>query len=749
MIRTQINQGWNFTKEGETNAVNLPHTWNAFDGQDGGNDYYRGACIYQKVLQVDAKEGQVVYLEFEAANSVANLYVNGVHIGEHIGGYSTFRFDISDHVNRGGDNTLRVEVDNSHRDDVYPQMADFTFQGGLYRDAYLIVAEPVHIDLEDDGSSGVYVSQTDVSDEHAEIDVSVLLRNRGRSPARVVCLVDLIDVRGKSVASAAKICPVDETERVRLPLSVDQPHLWQGIEDPYLYTLKVRVEHGDVEVDRREIPTGLRYFNVSPDRGFFLNGKPWRLNGVSRHQCREDIGWALSRAHQEEDMQIIEEVGANSIRLAHYQHNQYFYDLCDQAGMVVWAEIPYISVSSSTDTTGANALSQMKELVKQNYNHPSIIFWGVQNEITIGGKENNVDGIVQALHDQTKKLDPYRPTVQAQVGHLPNDDSLNTITDVNAYNKYYGWYYKDVEDMGSWIDRYHAMNPDIPIALSEYGAEGILAYHTDDPKKSDYTEEYHALYHQKSLEIFAERPFLWGTYLWNMFDFAADQRDEGGVKGKNNKGLVTHDHKKRKDAFYIYQAHWSQKPMLHITSKRYVKRATQKISVTVYSNQNEVSLSVDGSVFGTLRSNNRVFTFEEVPLSEGETIIAARSGELYDHAVFEKVEEPEPSYVVPEGEGAVMGKIANWFDEALFDQEAPPLEFTDGCFSINDPIKNIMAHPAGEAYLKEEAAPLLEHPMIGFLRNMSFSGLRDMKPDAFPDMVLYQINEGLRKIEKD
>jgi len=748
MKRINLNQQWEFSQNGNTQAVDLPHTWNAFDGQDGGNDYYRGMCSYTKTLHIDAEIDAPVYLEFEGANSVANVFINDAHLGEHIGGYSTFRFDISSHVNRGDNNQIRVEVDNSHRDDVYPLMADFTFQGGLYRDVNLIVATPIHIDLADNGSPGVYVSQTSISHERAELSIDVLLKNQSNAATDVSLNVQLLDAVGSAQVNATSSVTLEHTGRITIPLSLHNPHLWQGIDDPYLYTLHISLSVDDQILDERSIETGLRFFEVSANDGFLLNDKPWQLNGVSRHQCREDIGWALSHQHQDEDMAIIQEVGANSIRLAHYQHNPYFYQLCDRVGMVVWAEIPYISVTSTTDESGSNALSQMNELVKQNYNHSSIVFWGIQNEITIGGKEHNVEPIVQSLHDLSKKLDPYRPTVQAQVGHLPNSDSLNTISDVNAYNKYYGWYYKDVEDMGRWMDNYHNENPDSAFGLSEYGAEGILAYHNDDPKKSDYSEEYHALYHQKALEIFSQRPFVWGTYLWNMFDFAADQRDEGGVKGKNNKGLLTHDHKTRKDAFYIYQAYWSKKPMLHIASKRYVKRVTETITVTVYSNQDEVSLLVNDNIFACKRSDNKVFTFDSVPLNSETTTVVVISGDLRDQAIFEKVSAAEPSYTVPEGQGAVMGNVANWFDEALFDQEAPDLIFTEGYFSVNDKIKNILDNPQGEAFLKEQAGALLDHPMIGFLRNLSLTGLVEMKPDAIPAMAIYQLNEGLRQIKK-
>lgn len=748
MTRIQINDDWRFTKEGETSSVTLPHTWNGLDGQDGGNDYYRGTCTYERVLVIDDDASKTVHLEFEGANSIANLYVNGLHVGEHKGGYSTFRFDITEFVKLGQGNDIRVEVDNAHYDDIYPLMADFTFMGGLYRNVNLIYSAPIHIDLEDDGSSGVYVSQTSVSASKAELAVDVLLRNRGTNADTVLIDLQFEDADGKPVASEQKTVSVEKHGRASVQLDIDKPHLWHGTEDPYLYTLHVELRMDGEVLDRRAIQTGLRYFQVDPKKGFFLNGQAHRLNGVCRHQDRQDIGWALLPEHQDEDMAIIEEIGANSIRLAHYQHNQYFYDLCDKSGMVVWAEIPYISRTSPTDTEGTNALSQMRELVKQNYNHASIVFWGVQNEITITGKTNKVDETVKALHDLTRELDPYRLTTQAQVAMLPDKDPLNSVTDVNAYNKYYGWYHGDVSDMDDWIAGFHAKNPDIPLGISEYGAEGILAYHTDDPKRSDYSEEYHAFYHQKSLEIFARHECLWGTYVWNMFDFASDLRDEGGVKGMNNKGLVTHDHKTRKDAFYIYQAHWSKKPMLHIASKRFEKRASDEIAVTVYSNQPEVSLSVDGQAFRTQTSDNHVFRFEGVPLSAGTTAIEASAGGLTDTATFDKVAEPVASYTCPEGKNRRMGGVDNWFEESPLNGEELPLEFPEGYFSVKSRIGDVIDNPEGEAFVREHLPALFDHPMFEFIKNLSFIDMSELADGLFSPAVMSGINQRLNKIRK-
>lgn len=752
MSRTSINDGWSFTQQGKSERVKLPHTWNNLDGQSGGNDYFRGCCVYERTLKIDATIDQRVHLEFEAANAVATVYVNGVRIGTHKGGYSTFRMDVSAHIYRSDVNTIRVDVDNSAFDDIYPLMGDFTFMGGLYRDAWLIVSNPLHIDLGDHGSDGVYVSQTQVSSSRAELEVDVLLANSGNADAIAECVVELIDADGAGVAGASTRVEVESKARAKLVLTLDDPHLWQGIEDPYLYSLRVRVLQDGAEIDRRDIPTGLRFFEMTPDKGFFLNGRPWRLNGVCRHQCRADFGWAISRAHMEEDMALIAEMGANAIRLAHYQHSRYFYELCDRAGMIVWTEIPYATITSASDTAGTNALSQMTELVKQNYNHSSIVFWGVHNGITVAGFENNVRGIVSDLHELAKSLDPYRLTTQAQIGHLPDDDALNAVTDVAAYDKYFGWYYSDINGMDRWLGRFHGSRPDIAIGISEYGADANLAYHTDKPQKSDYTEEYQALYHEQMLGIFARHPYVWGTFAWNMFDFASALRDAGGVKGRNCMGLVSHDRKTRKDSFYLYKAHWSREPVLHIASKRFAKRVDRVMEVKVYSNEPEVTLTVNGRLFGTLHSEAHVFVFENVPLASGTTHIEARSARLTDVATFERVAKLPTSYTCPKGADGILGSVTNWFNDGRFKEDhftnVAPLEFPAGRFSIQDRLDEIVKNPEGLALLKRRMQPFLDHPMFPVLRTVSVMSLGELRAEVFTPTVLSGLNQDLVKITK-
>lgn len=739
MKKININENWNFEKPDEQAVIlNLPHTWNGLDGQNGGNNYFRGKCIYRKALKVDFDKGQRVYIEIEGANSIARVFIGGKELGTHRGGYSTFRFELTDHMVSGIEVELEVQVDNAHDETVYPLMADFTFMGGLYRDVNLLIVNPAHFDLEDDGSSGVSVHQDKISADHATLRIKTLVEATDKYEIEA----RLVD-HNSSVAASARGSGEDIT------LEMEYPRLWNGISDPYIYTLEMDLMVDGKISDFRRIPVGLRSIAVDPEKGFILNGKVVNLNGVSRHQDRINIGWAQGHKEMEEDIAIIREMGANSIRLAHYQHNQYFYDLCDREGLITWAEIPYISITSGDDTTGSNAKSQMTELIKQNINHPSIVMWGVQNEVTMAGKVDNLESIVWELNELTHTLDPSRLTAQAQVGHHPDDDTMNTITDILGYNKYYGWYYDDTQAMALWLDKFHSENPSIPLGLTEYGCEAILQYHSDNPQVSDYSEEYQTKYHHELIKIFNSRTWIWGTYVWNMFDFASDLRDEGGVQGMNNKGLVTHDRKTRKDSFYIYKSYWSKDDVLHIASKRYVKRVKGKTSLSVITNQKNVELIVNGKSIGKITPVDNVALFENVKIGKGENIVIARSGELWDTAFFEGVKKPEESYICTAENKNPMGEVANWFDEEDDGQDVPPLEFPEGYFSIKDKISKIIKSPEGEAVMKKHAAAMFEHSMFGMIKNFTIEKMIEMKPDMFSPSFVYKLNLDLNKVVKE
>ncbi len=757
-----INDSWKFIKQDEVNAYNksfddtswetvsVPHTWNAIDGANGF-DFYKGACWYRKELMIDTlQQGNRVYIEFNGSNSITDVYVNGHHMGQHRGGYSTFRFDITDVVEFGKLNTLSVKVDNTVVEDVYPQMADFTFYGGMYRDVNLVFTNHVHFDMMDYGSQGIYIVQDEVNEEKAALTIKSKIVNDLDTEKKVRLWADLFDAEGKVVAYAAKeiVLAAGENKEVEMPAVIKNPTLWNGRKNAYMYKANVSLTSFNDTIDEISIPFGVRYFEVDPNKGFILNGQPLRLNGVSRHQDRKDMGWAITKKEHKEDMELIKEVGATSIRLAHYQHDQYFYDLCDQEGMVVWAEIPFISIMSKTELEGINAKQQMIELIRQNFNHPSIMFWGVQNEIQIGGNRPEVRKLVRELAELTKKEDPTRLTTQANVMFVPDTDEYNYMTDIIGYNKYYGWYQGEAEDFGPWIDGYHATNPNVPLGISEYGAEGIIQYHNNDPKVNDYTEEYHALYHEKVWKIFAERPFLWSTYVWNMFDFGANIRDEGGVQGRNNKGLITYDRKIKKDAFYMYKANWSDEKVLHITSKRYVDRADEAINVKIYSNCDEVTLYVNGTEVGTQTGENHIFIFENVALQPGLNEVRAVSGDLEDTAFFNKVEEFNPSYVAPEKEG---GAAANWFQmpEDLGDVEIEELEITDDVYSTRCTFGELVGNPETKAVL-EKYLPGFdeEHPMFAMAEGMTIDTMASISSDMFSEKFIYMLNKELTKIKK-
>ncbi|GFZ33126.1 beta-galactosidase [Clostridium zeae] len=760
-----INDNWKFIKQHNEQLmnkeyndenwepVNLPHTWNAIDGANGC-DFYKGTCWYRKEFSVDAlSEGNKVFIEFEGSNSITDVYVNGKHLGQHRGGYSTFRFDITDAVEYGGRNILAVKVDNTVVDDVYPQMADFTFYGGIYRDVNIIITNNVHFDLMDYGSKGIYIVQQDVTKERASLVIKSKLVNSNDEEKKVRLWVDICDSEGKIVTYAAKevIIPAGETKKVDMPVIIEKAILWNGRKNPYLYEAKVSMTSYNDRVDEVSIPFGVRYFKVDAEKGFFLNGEHLALKGVSRHQDRKDMGWAITEADQIEDMELIKEIGATSIRLAHYQHSQFFYDLCDREGMVVWAEIPFISTMSKEELEGINAKQQMIELIRQNFNHPSIMFWGIQNEIQIGGERPEVRKLVKELNELTKKEDPTRLSTMANVAFVGENDEFNYITDILGYNQYFGWYSGKAEDFSEWIDNYHKINPNVALCISEYGAEGIVQYHSSNPEVKDYTEEYHSLLHEKVWSIFKDRPFLWATYVWNMFDFGANIRDEGGVKGRNNKGLVTYDRKIKKDAFYMYKAHWSDEKFVHITSKRFVDRAEDKINLKVYSNCDSLTIYINGKEQETKTNCDKVFIFENVALNDGINsvkVVGDSSGiVLEDSAIFNKVNENNKSYEAPVGD---KGKSAeNWFQMPdLSDVEIEAIEISDDVYSTSCTFGELIKNEEAKAVLRKYLGKLDEHPSFAMTMGMTIDKISTLAKEIYNEKMMYILNRDLSKIKK-
>lgn len=719
-MRTYIdfNSDWQFSKDGAAwEAVTLPHTWNAKDGQDGGNDYWRGVGTYCKKFAKPETEGKV-FLEINGAANIADVCLNGKAIAHHEGGFSTFRMELTDLQE---ENTLTVAVDNRENDFCYPQKADFTFYGGLYRNVNLIVVPENHFELCKDGTPGIHVTPV-MEGSNARVTVEAWVVGEGDV---TVC-----------VAGQEQIVPA-ENGYAKAEFVIENAHLWNGTKDSFLYTAKAAFGG-----DKVEARFGCRSFAFDPDKGFILNGEVYPLRGVSRHQDRWGMGNALTLKEHQEDMELIREIGANTIRLAHYQHAQEFYDLCDEYGMVIWAEIPYITEHMPNGRQ--NTLDQMRELIQQCYNHPSIVCWGLSNEIAVHGVTEDLLENHRLLNDLCHELDKTRPTTMAHAFMLEHESPLIAIPDISSYNLYFGWYMGSLEQNDSFFDEYHKKFPEKIMGFSEYGADCNVQFQSSKPGQGDYSEQYQCVYHEYILDCIDRHPWLWSTHCWNMFDFSADGRDEGGAHGLNQKGLVSIDRKLKKDAFYLYKAAWNKTDkFVHLCGSRYVDRTEVETEIRVYSNCGSVGLYVDGKLL-EIKEGSRVFVFK-VPIS-GEHVVEAKADGCTDSIRIRKVSTPNPAYSFGKG-----GAVANWFDEEGFDSS---------CFSIRDSFGSLMANPeAGKivgALMQKMIASRGDVAKSAnnnanlqkMLAGMSFQSLLKQAGDAIPQEVVKSLNDRLQKIKK-
>ncbi len=745
-----INSDWVFIKDmnqvpsglpegGE--IIHLPHTWNAKDGQDGGNDYFRGSCCYvKKLVKKELPQGKKFFLEVNGANSSADVYMNGKRLAHHDGGYATWRVDITNVLRE--ENILAILVDNAANENVYPQTADFTFYGGLYRDVNIVAVPATHFELETYGCPGLHVTPV-MEGADAKVCIKAFITEK---QAEDKVLYRILDAEG--------ICLQEQENNGEFVLS--QVHLWKGVKDPYLYTAQVLLMRGEELLDMVSARFGCRSFEIHPEKGFILNGEEYPLRGVSRHQDRLGIGNALLPEHHREDMDFICEMGANTIRLAHYQHNQYFYDLCDERGMVVWAEIPYIS--RHMPGANENTVLQMRELITQCYNHPSIVVWGLSNEITMdGAKDPDMIKNHRRLNDLVHEMDKTRLTTIACISMCGMDEEYVHIPDVVSYNHYFGWYGGSLEEYGPWFDKFHAKYPNTPIGVSEYGCEA-LNWHNSKPESGDYSEEYQAIYHESLIRQLFSRKYIWATHVWNMFDFGADARAEGGENGQNHKGLMTMDRKYKKDAFYAYKAWLSDEPFVHLCGKRYIDRVEEVTKVTVYSNLPEVELFANGESVGKKHAEDHFFYFE-VP-NKGETKLEAVAGEYKDQGKIRKVETMNQDYILRE-----QGAVLNWFD----------ITEVEGRFSLNDKLGDIMKTFRGKLWFaglfmtlakkmsgnqpksngkekkKKKKNPEMNSGVMNMISNFSvlrFTGMLGMRNVTFTKEELLAMNAKLNKIKK-
>ena len=621
---TLFNDGWTFSTPGKDPiTLSLPHTWNGTDGQDGGNDYLRTTCIYTKRFKKpELKSGETAVMQFRGVNSECEVFLNGSFIVRHEGGYSTFNAYITDHLTIG-ENELEVRVSNEKNDRVYPQRADFTFYGGIYRDVYLMVLPADCLEFGEDAAVPLKLTAK-VDGDKGILTAEAYVKGRGETHITVY--------KGEKAIAQGFL---------NNPIEIPSVRLWNGKIDPFLYTVTAELKlYGEV-LDKVTDRVGFRTFYIDSQKGFFLNGKSYPLRGVCRHQDRPEKGNAIDKADMDEDMDLILEIGATTVRLAHYQHDQYFYDLCDEKGLVVWAEVPYISEHLFAGDD--NIFGQVRELVRQNYNHASIVCWGISNEIMIKYRFNTKPIVAchKKCHEFCKIEDPSRLTVAACYSVTRNAHPTAHVTDIVSWNLYFGWYVPFTFLLGWKLRAFRTWHKKTPIGLSEYGAEAMPGLHAEKPKRLDNTEEYQCIYHEKNLKIINKSPYLWATHIWNMFDFGSDGRNQGGEPGKNHKGLVTFDRKIKKDAFYLYKAFWSKEPFVHIAGSRRQNRPGGLLRIKVYTNCDNLLIYHNGKLIEK-RKADKILEF--TALSEDRNEITVRSSGVSDSAVFYRVAKADPKY---------------------------------------------------------------------------------------------------------
>lgn len=638
-------------------------------------------------------------------------------------------------------NLLTVSCSNAYKDSVYPQTADFTFYGGLYRGVNLISVPESHFDLDYFGGPGLTVTPKPC-DGGALFEINSFLVNCDEN---FTVLYAIKDSDGREVAGGCS-----PTDAPSISLFVPDAKLW-SIDNPYLYTVNVSLLRRNEIFDQVSARVGVRSFSCDPEKGFILNGVQTPLRGVSRHQDRLYKGNALTKEEHCEDARLIKELGTNTIRLAHYQHSQDFYDACDELGFVVWAEIPFISVFNKDPGAHENCITQLTELIVQNYNHPSICFWGISNEILIGGISEKLVENHRELNALAKRLDPTRLTTIAHLSMTPTESPMHHITGVISWNHYFGWYGGRTEDIAPWMDKFHREHPTLCVGLSEYGCEGVLTYHSKSPICKDYSEEYQALYHEKMAKFIDERPWIWASHVWNMFDFGCAARSEGGTAGRNNKGLMTIDRMVKKDSFYIYQAYWTKEPMVHICGRRYAQRAGERTQVRVYSNQPSVALYLNGKQVEKLHGD-KVFVFT-VALKDGNNILVAEAGQARDSISLEKVENEPAIYALPGVHDNADG-VKNWFSSVGEMDLSGPMEFPEGKYSVKDSIEAVaenseaIAIVASALKLVTNIALEPRNGMWNMMKSMTVEGIVGMGGSLVPNGFLESLNAKLIQIDK-
>lgn len=641
---TPFNNGWEFKKgpfptdamqtaarwNADWEQVNVPHTWNADDMQKKTNSFYAGVAYYRKhYVFPESLEGKRLFLRFEGVGACAEVYVNGYLVGTHKGAYSAFVCEIGSQVRLGEENEIVVKADNAARPDVIPvNHALFGVYGGIYRPVWLIVTEPCNIVVNDCASPGVYITQKNVSKQSADVSVRVKLDNATLAPAALELENAIYTREGKLVKvhrQSFELTPQGVQNYVS-DFKISHPHLWQAREDPYLYKVVSRLKQDGQVIDEVIQPLGLRKYEAVAGKGFFLNGKKYPMYGVTRHQDWWGMGSALTNREHDFDLEQIMEVGATTVRFAHYQQSDYIYSRCDTLGLIIWAEIPF--VNRVTGQEWDNVHQQMRELIRQSFNHPSIYVWGIHNEVY--HPHGYTAALTQSVHDLCKLEDPDRYTVAVN-GYGHAEHPVNGNTDIQGMNRYFGWYEKKIQDIKPWIEKMEKEYPWQRLMLTEYGADANIEHQTEllgdalNWGSDFYPETFQTKTHEYQWGVISQHPYILASYLWNMFDFAVPQWKRGGVDARNMKGLITFDRKIRKDAFYWYKANWSKEPVLYLTQRRNTERERRETSVTVYSNLGTPRVFLNGRELDGVRKGytDVHYIFDQVTLAEGRNVLRA------------------------------------------------------------------------------------------------------------------------------
>jgi len=764
MHKIQINEGWQFNKIPDGNirdlsgltgdskvvysdvissesfvTVTLPHTWYRDE------DPYRGLVLYQKTIQIDP-DWKHVFVDIPGADQHAVVFADDRKIGEHRGAYGAFHCEIPEELLCNKEVELRIFLTNVHDEGISPLTGDFTVFGGLYRGVNLLVTE--HESFFDPtyyGTSGV-ILRTGIDGNTGILNAEIHARTD--KEAEVVAEITdpfgtlLTDVRSEEVDSESANTHASGSINCSMALTFRIPDviLWNGKTAPNLYKVKMKLVRAGETLDEVELETGFRDITITADKGLFFNGEHIKINGVAKHQDFKGCFNAVSRENIDRDFELIDEIGANSVRLSHYQHPQYTYETADKKGYLVWAEIPMLKMTDSEELK-ADAEEQLRELILQNIHHPSIYCWGIQNEIGMFRDAEFMHEELKKMQQLSHELDPSRLVTAANLYTVKFRSKLNSVTDMIGYNIYFGWYYGEMEDYRDYLNRFHEERPEMPLGVSEYGVDANISLHAENPMVRDYSEEYQALYHETVYHIFESLDHLYGSYVWNMFDFHSGLRNEGGQKNINAKGLVTYDRNTRKDAFYYYKAKWSQEKFLHICSKRFVNRAKESIEIKVYTNLSDAVLYVDEKEFGsgTNDGNGRI-VFSDVPLHEGENRIKVAAEGLTDECVFVRVDSEDENYRLP-GNNAGQA-VKNWF---LSDDDV----VREGYFSLKDTANDLLDDPDARAVLEKYLPELVKFMTEKDVIPLGLSMQSILSRDIPEGLDLKELNRELNQIKNE